>query len=42
MTSLLQQKVTEHVHKIAGITLQEIKVLVENVAVGIGSRIELR
>ena len=42
LTSLLQQKVTEHVHKIAGITLQEIKVLVENVAVGIGSRIELR
>lgn len=42
LTSLLQQRVIEHVHNIAGITLQEIRVLVENVAVGIGNRVELR
>lgn len=42
LTSLLQQKVTEHVHNVSGIAIQEIKVLVENVAVGIGNRVELR
>lgn len=42
LTTLLQQKVAEHVYNVAGIQIKEVKVLVENVAVGMQNRIELR
>ncbi|MDD4658067.1 MAG: alkaline shock response membrane anchor protein AmaP [Eubacteriales bacterium] len=42
LTLQLQQKVTEHVHNVAGVKIEEIKVLVENVAVGMRNRVELR
>lgn len=42
LTTHLQEKVLEHVYNIAGIKLEQIKVLVENVAVGVHNRAELR
>ncbi|HBS92675.1 MAG TPA: alkaline shock response membrane anchor protein AmaP [Firmicutes bacterium] len=42
LTSQLQQVVTEHVLNVAGVKIEEVKVLVENVAVGMRNRIELR
>lgn len=42
LTAQLQQQVSEHVHNVAGVKIEEIKVLVENVAVGMRNRVELR
>jgi len=42
LTAKLQQAVTEHVYNVAGVRIEEVKVLVENVAVGMRNRIELR
>lgn len=42
LTAHLQEKVLDHVNNIAGIRLEQIKVLVEGVAVGTHNRVELR